>query len=145
MNVKTTCDNKTCEDFVNKCDQSNRSRERERKPLCETSSNNLTASCSCCQVTKTTLEYEMGDFRACTDLRNKWKRVSSLTQCLQEERVSVLNLLLVQQAEESAWHVNHILYVEKQAVQVGWRRLQWAGRQKSAQIYFLYVCNFGLE
>lgn len=48
----------------------------------------------------------------------------SLTQSLQEDGVSGLNLLLVQQAEETTRHVDHVLDVEKQAVQVGRRRLQ---------------------
>lgn len=52
------------------------------------------------------------------------KRVAWLTQRLQEVGVSGLKPLLVQQAEETAGHVDHVLDVEKQAVQVGWRRLR---------------------
>lgn len=47
-----------------------------------------------------------------------------LTKSLQVERVSGTKLLLVQQAEEAARHVHHVLDVEEQAVQVGRRRLQ---------------------
>lgn len=60
------------------------------------------------------------DQRRETSSRSFW----GLTKGLQVERVSGTELLLVQQAEEAARHVHHVLDVEEQAVQVGRRRLQ---------------------
>lgn len=59
------------------------------------------------------------------------KRVVWLTQRLQEVGVSGLKPLLVQQAEETAGHVDHVLDVEKQAVQVGWRWLRKRKRKST--------------
>lgn len=59
------------------------------------------------------------------------KRVVWLTQRVQEVGVSGLKPLLVQQAEETTGHVHHVLDVEKQAVQVGWRRLRKRERKST--------------
>lgn len=69
---------------------------------------------------------------------NGMKRVAWLTQRLQEVGVSGLKPLLVQQAEETAGHVDHVLDVEEQAVQVGWRRLR-KRKRKSIFIHLLAV------
>lgn len=47
----------------------------------------------------------------------------------------MFNLPLVQQAEETTRHVHHLLYVEKHAVQVGWRRLRetWKNKLKTRE------------
>lgn len=76
----------------------------------------------------------------------------SLTQSLQEDGVSGLNQLLVQQAEEPTGHVDYILDVEKQAVQVGQRRLQTQAhhnllssmyvKQNSTDIHVLNKMNY---
>lgn len=76
----------------------------------------------------------------------------SLTKSLQEDGVSGLNLLLVQQAEETTRHVDHILDVEKQAVQVGQRRLPTQAyhnllssmyvKQNSTNIHVLNKMNY---
>lgn len=57
-----------------------------------------------------------------------------LTQGLQEVGVSGLKVFLVQQAEESTGHVDHVLDVEEQAVQVGWRRLRKKKRKSTMHV-----------